>query len=184
MKAEAGAALARLRRGQGLWLGLLLLGLGLLVQGAVPLWRSTLAAREQALELKARRQQLQQFAIHWDGEAVQKEKRLLAENARKLEAPRPRQARLEELERTAERCQVQCLQLAPFAGSVRKKEMAEGLDVILEGSYFQLLTFFRQWEQAHPGCWTEGGNLEADASGRKIRYNGKFHIVIKKSSKS
>ena len=101
-----------------------------------------------------------------------------------LGRPRPREAWLDELERTADRCQVQCLQLAPLTEKKQKGKDGEWLEVTLEGNYVQLLTFFRQWEQAHPGSWTENGTLEADGSGRKIRYNGKFHVVIKKSSKS
>lgn len=184
MKAEWGTWKERTGKGQGLWLGLLLLGLGLLLLGVRPLWQSALAQREQVLLLERRVDQLHQFALRWDGEAVQEEKRLLAANSRKLEAPRPREAWLEEVERIAGRCQVECLQLAPLADKSRKPATGEWLEVTLEGNYFQLLTFFRQWEQAHPGCWTEGLTLEADASGRKIRCNGKFHIEIKKSSKS
>ncbi len=165
MKAESRAGWERLRRGQGLWLGILLLGLGILLQGVRPLWHSALAQREQVLLLEHRAEQL-------------------AENERKLESPRSREAWLEELERTAEQCQVQCLQLAPVSGKAWKQEEKEYLEVTLEGNYFQLLTFFRQWEKRHPGCWTEGGTLEANGTGQKIHYHGKFHLVIKKSSKS
>lgn len=184
MKAEWENWKVKAVQGQGLWLGLLLLGLALLLLGVRPLWQSVLTKREQALQLEHRVERLRQFATHWDGEAVQEEKRLLTANARKLEKPRPREAWLDELERTADRCQVQCLQLAPLTEKKQKGKDGEWLEVTLEGNYVQLLTFFRQWEQAHPGSWTENGTLEADGSGRKIRYNGKFHVVIKKSSKS
>lgn len=184
MKAESRASWERLRRGQGFWLGILLLGLGILLQGVRPLWHSALAQREQVLLLERRVKRLQQFAAHWNGDVVQEEKRQLAENDRKLESPRSWEAWLEELERTAEQCQVQCLQLAPVTGKARKQEEKEYLEVTLEGNYFQLLTFFRQWEKRHPGCWTEDGTLEANGTGQKIHYNGKFHLVIKKSSKS
>lgn len=184
MKVESNMLQMKWLRGQGLWLGILLLDLGILLLGVHPLWRSVLARQEQAEQLEARVDQLQRFATHWDGEAVEEEKRKLAENARKLEQPRPREVWLEELEQTAERCQVQCFQLVIPPGKKQEQGTAEWLEVTLEGNYFQLLTFFRQWEQAHPGCWTENGTLEADGSGRKIRYNGKFHIVIKKNSKS
>lgn len=184
MKAERRALLERLRRGQGLWLGLLVLSLGLWLGGVRPLWQRALAQRDKARELADRTLQLQQFALHWEGEAVQEEERQLAENARRLEPPRPREAWLEELEKTAGYCQVHCLQLLPQRAGKAGREQKEFLEVTLEGNYFQLLTFFRQWEQHHPGCWTEGGTLEADASGQKLRYHGKFYLPTKKSSKS
>jgi hypothetical protein len=89
MKLESNMLQMKWLRGQGLWLGILLLDLGILLQGVQPLWHSALVRQEQARQLEARVDQLQRFATHWDGEAVEEEKRKLAENARKLEQPRP-----------------------------------------------------------------------------------------------
>lgn len=184
MKAESSRETGSHLRRQGLWLACLALALGIGLRGAYPLWQQAFAEKKQARQLEARVDRLQQFAFHWKGETVEKEKRELAENARRLGEKRSQQAWLEKLENNASRCQVRCLQLIPRTEGKKGKSQKEFLEVTLEGNYIQLLTFFRQWEQNQPGCWTEGLVLEPDATGQKIRCNGKFQVEIEKSSKS
>lgn len=167
-----------------MWLVCLVLALGIGLSGIYPLWQQVFAEKEQARQLEARVDRLQQFAFHWKGETVQEEKKQLAEDARRLGKKRAREEWLEELERNANICQVKCLQLIPRLEGKKGKLQREFLEVTLEGDYFQLLTFFRQWEQCQPGCWTENLVLESDGIGQKIRCNGKFHVEIEKSSKS
>lgn len=182
MKAEAGERERSWNRQQLKWLGVLFLSLGILLQGVRPLWQKALAEREQTQLLAVKIERLQQFAFHWDGAAVQEEKEKLQQQARWLEETDENHL-LHELEQTADRCQVRCLHLQPLSLKAKgRKNFC--LAMTLEGSYPQLLTFFRQWEEAHPGSWTEGAVLETGPLGGKISYNGKFHIGIKKSSKS
>lgn len=182
MKAEEGPGKNREVRNQLKWLGVLCLSLGILLRGVSPLWQKAYAEREQVALLAAETERLQQFAFHWDGEIVQEEKEKLQQQARFLEQTDENRL-LQELEQTAERCQVRCLQLLPLSRKVKSRDNP-CLDVTLEGDYPRLLTFFRQWEEAHPGSWTENAVLETAPLEGKINYNGKFYTAIKKSSKS
>ncbi|MDD6569817.1 MAG: hypothetical protein PUE93_03950 [Acidaminococcus sp.] len=67
MRAEGMEGKVKMLRGQGRWLGLLLLGLGILLLGVRPLWQSVLTKREQALQLEYRVERLRQLDTHWDG---------------------------------------------------------------------------------------------------------------------
>ncbi len=59
MKVESNMVQMKWLRGQGLWLGILLLDLGILLQGVQPLWHSALVRQEQSRQLEARVDQLQ-----------------------------------------------------------------------------------------------------------------------------